>query len=102
MNWKVWELLAEGIVLIYMCNGEICHFPAGREGIEESAGKKFLLKSKPGMSYTHLSSSCSIGEPSHNASSSGGWEVESLYRCSYGWSKIYVHGRGRGWILANN
>lgn len=61
MNWKVWELQAQGIVLIHMCKGETCHFPAGREGIEESPGEQFLLKSKPGMSYTHLSSSCSIG-----------------------------------------
>lgn len=53
------------------------------------------------MSYTHLSSSCPIGEPSHKASCNGGWEVESLYRCSYGWSKIYVYGRGGagGWIF---
>ena len=101
MNWKVWELQAQGIVLNHMCKGETCHFPAGREGIEESPRKQFFKKSEPGMSYTHLSSSCSVGEPSHKASCNGGWEVESLYRCSYGWSKIYVYGRGGagGWIF---
>lgn len=70
------EVQALCIVLICMFQGDSCHFPVGR-GWEKSLEEKFLFKSKPGTSHTHLPCSHPIGELSHMATTSckGGWEV---------------------------
>lgn len=48
------EVQALCIVLICMFQGDSCHFPVGR-GWEKSLEEKFLFKSKPGTSHTHIS-----------------------------------------------
>lgn len=96
MNWKVWELFAQHIVLIYMSQGEICHFPAGREGKEESPGKQFFFFKKASqaqvtqISPAHVPLVNLASRPQPAAKEA---ELESLLKCSHAWPQIYVYGR---------